>query len=64
MEFKIKAKIKYHRWLEVWIFISRNKRFQDQNRIETPLPKLKSTGTRKRSQPSVEKSAVSQGRMP
>ena len=31
---KAKAKIKYHRCLEVQIFIGENERFQSQNRIE------------------------------
>jgi len=31
---KTKAKIKYHSWLEVRIFISGNERFQSENRIE------------------------------
>ena len=31
---KTKAKVKYHRWLAVRIFITGNERSQSQNRIE------------------------------
>jgi len=30
MGLKTKDKIKYHRWIGVWIFISENKRFRSQ----------------------------------